>query len=91
MTKAEIARRISWKTKLSVPKCLKMVDCILKTISTTVAEGQRVDVRRFGSFYPRTKTERIGRNPKTGKVVAITARTVPCFKASSRLKEVVNK
>ena len=91
MTKVEIARRVSWKTELSIPECLKMVDCILKTISTTVAEGHRVDVRRFGSFYPRTKTERIGRNPKTGKTATITARTVPCFKASSRLKEAVNK
>ena len=37
MTKAEIERRVSWKTELSIPECLKMVDCILKTISTTVA------------------------------------------------------
>ena len=91
MTKAEIARRISWKTKISVPKCLKMVDCILKTISTTVAEGHRVDVRKFGSFYPRKKAKRIGRNPKTGKSVIITARTIPCFKVSKELKEVVDK
>ena len=91
MTKSEIARRISWKTELSIPKCLKMIDCILKTISTTIAEGEHVHIRKFGSFYSRKKVERMGRNPKTKKSVIITARTVSCFKASSRLKEAVNK
>ena len=90
MTKSEIARRISWKTELSIPECLKMVDCILKTISTTVAEGERVHVRKFGSFYPRKKAKRMGRNPKTGQSVMITARTIPCFKVSKEFKAAVN-
>ena len=91
MTKAEIARSISWKTELSIPECIKMVDCILEVISDTVAKGDRVDIRKFGSFYSRKKAERMGRNPRTGKSVMITARTIPCFKVSKEFKEMVNK
>ena len=91
MTKAEIARSISWDTELSIPECIKMVDCILGIISDTVAKGDRVDIRKFGSFYPRKKAERIGRNPRTGKSVMITARTIPCFKVSKEFKEMVNR
>jgi nucleoid DNA-binding protein len=91
MTKAEIARRVSWKTQLSIPQCLKIIDCILESISASVADGHRVHFRKFGSFYPREKAERIGRNPKTGEPVVITARTIPCFKPSAELKSAVNK
>ena len=91
MTKAEIARSISWETELSIPECIKMVDCILEVISDTVAKGDRVDIRKFGSFYSRKKAKRMGRNPKTGKSVIITARTIPCFKVSKEFKEMVNK
>ena len=91
MTKAEIADRISKATEFKTQKCIELVDCIFGSISTAVAEGHHVHLRKFGSFYPRKKSERIGRNPKTGESVPITARTVPCFKASKELKEVINK
>ena len=91
MTKAEIARRVSWATQLSIPQCLKIIDCILESISASVADGHRVHFRKFGSFYPREKAERIGRNPRTGESVIITARRIPCFKASAELKGAVNK
>ena len=91
MTKAEIARRVSWAPQLSIPQCLKIIDCILESISASVADGHRVHFRKFGSFYPREKAERIGRNPRTGESVIITARRIPCFKASAELKGAVNK
>jgi len=91
MTKAEIARRVSWATQLSIPRCLKMIDCLLESITASVADGHRVHFRKFGSFYPRDKVERMGRNPKTGEAIKITARRVPCFKASAELKGAVNK
>ena len=91
MTKAEIARRVSWATQLSIPQCLKLIDCMLESISASVADGHRVHFRKFGSFYPREKAERIGRNPRTGESVMITARRIPCFKPSAELKGAVNK
>ena len=90
MTKAEIARRVSWATQLSIPQCLKIIDCILESISASVADGHRVHFRKFGSFSSRKKVARLGRNPKTGEDVTITARTVPVFKASKQLKKEVD-
>ena len=90
MTKAQIAKRVSIAIDMSIPRSLEIVNCVLKSISASVAMGHRVHFRNFGSFYPRKKAERIGRNPMTGEEVAITARTVPCFKASTQLKREVN-
>jgi len=90
MTKAMMAKKMSESVGMTFAKSLETIDCIFKTISASVAQGHRVHFRNFGSFYPRQKSERIGRNPKTGEEVAVTARTVPCFKASAILKRKVN-
>jgi len=90
MTKADIVHRVSRATGLTLPKTLQAVDCILASITSAMAEGHRVHFRKFGSFSSRKKSERLGRNPKTGEDVTITARTVPCFKASAQLKKEVD-
>ena len=90
MTKIDIVKRVSEVTGLTLPKAKQAVECLLSAIRESVAGGHRVHFRKFGSFFPRKKTERVGRNPKTGEEVTITARTVPRFKASRLLKEEVN-
>ena len=90
MTKADIVHRVSRETGLTLPQSLKAVDSMLATITRAMAEGHRVHFRKFGSFSSRKKVARLGRNPKTGEDVTITARTVPVFKASKRLKKEVD-
>ena len=90
MTKIDIVKHVSEVTGLTLPKSKQVVECLLSSIRELVAQGHRVHFRKFGSFFPRKKTERVGRNPKTGEEVTITARTVPRFKASRLLKEEVN-
>ena len=90
MTKADIVHRVSRATGLTLPQSLKAVDSMLATITSAMAEGHRVHFRKFGSFSSRKKSERRGRNPKTGEDVTITARTVPVFKASKQLKKEVD-
>ena len=90
MTKADIVHRVSRETGLTLPQSLKAVDSMLATITSAMAEGHRVHFRKFGSFSSRKKAERLGRNPKTGEDVTITARTVPVFKASKQLKKEVD-
>ena len=90
MTKADIVHSVSRATGLTLPKSKQVIDCTLATITTAMAEGHRVHFRKFGSFTSRKKSERLGRNPKTGEDVTITARTVPVFKASKRLKKEVD-
>jgi len=90
MTKAEIARRVSLETGLTLPQSLKAIDCVFASITAAIAKGRRVHFRKFGSFFSKKKAERVGRNPKTGEDATISARTVPRFRASKRLKNEVD-
>jgi integration host factor subunit alpha len=68
-----------------------MVESILEMMGDALAEGENVKISGFGTFLLRDKTERLGRNPKTGIEVPITPRRVLTFRASKMLKERVAK
>ena len=68
-----------------------MVESILSMMSDALADGENVKISGFGTFLLRDKTERLGRNPKTGVEVPITPRRVLTFRASKMLKERVAK
>ena len=64
---------------------------VLEHISNALIDGKSVKLSSFGTFIPRQKRERIGRNPKTGVSATIDARRVISFKASKLMKERINK
>ena len=66
------------------------VSLILGTVSDTLAQGGRVELRGFGSFSARKRNRRISRNPKTGKSILVQEKKHPYFRASKRLKEALN-
>ena len=66
------------------------VSLILATVSDTLAQGGRVELRGFGSFSTRKRNRRISRNPKTGKSILVQEKKHPYFRASKRLKEALN-
>ena len=66
------------------------VDALLRLMSDALASGQRIEIRGFGSFTLHTRRPRMGRNPRTGEVVALPARHVPHFKPGKDLRERVN-
>ena len=63
---------------------------VFSEILTSLIKGDDVKISSFGTFIVREKKERIGRNPKTGEEVPITARSVVTFRASNVLKSKVN-
>ena len=63
---------------------------MLEEISDALAHGERVKILSFGSFSVREKGQRIGRNPKTGEEVPISARRIISFRASRTLKSKIN-
>lgn len=87
LTRAEIADAINRKLGLSRSESLAMVESILTHMSDALAQGENVKISGFGTFLLRDKTERIGRNPKTGIEVPITPRRVMTFRASQLLKD----
>lgn len=64
---------------------------ILRAITAILAQGDRVEIRDFGSFSVTIKPPRTGRNPRTGEAVAVPARTVPRFKPGRLLRDVVDR
>jgi len=68
-----------------------VVSATIDTVMETVSEGEKVTLIGFGSFEPRDRKARDGRNPKTGEVIKIPATTVPAFSAGKAFKERVKE
>jgi integration host factor subunit beta len=65
------------------------VDLMLDAMTHTLARGQRIEIRGFGSFSISRRAARTGRNPRSGEVVQIPERCVPHFKAGKALREAI--
>lgn len=87
MTKSELMEKLSAKQPtLSAKEIENMVKDILEFISQSLENGDRVEIRGFGSFSLHHRQPRLGRNPKTGDSVNLSAKSVPYFKAGKELK-----
>lgn len=92
MTKSELIERIAQKTPHLPYKDVELsVKGLLERMSTALAQGDRVEIRGFGSFALHYRPPRIGRNPKTGQGVALVGKYVPHFKPGKELRERVNQ
>ncbi len=91
ITRAELSENVYKQLGLSRTESAKLVDDVLEQISASLVRGDKVKLSSFGSFSIRSKSERIGRNPKSGVEVPITPRRVATFKASQLMKDAVNK
>jgi integration host factor subunit alpha len=87
LTRADLADSINRRVGLSRADSLDLVEGILEHMSNAMAQGENVKISGFGTFILRDKSERLGRNPKTGVEVPITPRRVMTFRASQMLKE----
>ena len=87
LTRADLAETINRKMGLSRAESLDMVEAILAKICNALSDGENVKISGFGSFVLRDKSERVGRNPKTGVEVPITPRRVMTFRASQTLRD----
>lgn len=91
MTKSKLIQRLSVKhPTLLVKDVDNMVKGILKLISQSLENGERIEVRGFGSFSLHYRCARLARNPKNGTPVNLEAKSVPHFKAGKELKDRVN-
>jgi integration host factor subunit beta len=91
MTKSELVEIIASKqTQLSVKDVELAVKTIIDLMSQTLSQGQRIEIRGFGSFSLHYRAPRAGRNPKTGESVQLTAKHVPHFKPGKELRDQVN-
>jgi len=92
MTKSELIEILAQK---QIQLAYKDVELAIKTMldhmGNTLANGERIEIRGFGSFSLHYRPPRVGRNPKTGDSVDLTAKYVPHFKPGKEMRERVNK
>ncbi len=89
MTKAEIVDIIAKGTGLTKVETAAVIDGFLATVSYALQNGNRVEIRGFGTFCLRERKEKHVPNPRTGKMMIIPHRIVPDFKPSPQLKRTV--
>ncbi|MDH2998589.1 integration host factor subunit beta [Pasteurellaceae bacterium LFhippo2] len=91
MTKSELIENLALKNpSLQLKAVEDGVKAVLEQMMCSLEKGERIEVRGFGSFSLHYRQPRVGRNPKTGESVTLTAKYVPHFKAGKDLKERVN-
>jgi integration host factor subunit beta len=92
MTKSELIARLAQRFPQLVAKDADLaVKMILDAMSETLAKGDRIEIRGFGSFSLNYRPPRVGRNPKSGVKVEVPAKYVPHFKAGKELRERVDQ
>lgn len=92
MTKSDLVKKVAAELKDVTKGDVKIViDTIFSSMSKALVSGDKIEIRGFGSFKVKKRNARMGRNPKTGQAVEITAKRIPYFKVGKDLKERVNK
>ncbi len=91
MTKSELIAKLAVRYPQLVAKDAEFaVKMVLDAMAKALAEGQRIEIRGFGSFGLNYRPPRTGRNPKSGEKVLVPAKQVPHFKAGKELRERVD-
>ena len=92
MTKSELIERLAEKyPDIPARRVEAGVKELLELMVQTLAKGDRIEIRGFGSFSLHYRAPRIGRNPKTGEKVELSGKSVPHFKPGKELRDRVNR
>lgn len=90
MTKAELVDEVARSTQLTKKHAEIIVNTVFESIVDSLREGEKIELRGFGSFRIRHRGARIGRNPKTGAKVQVPEKRIPYFKPGKELREMLN-
>jgi integration host factor subunit beta len=89
MNKMDIINKLSEDVRLNQKIAKIAVDTIVDTIKKAIADGERVEIRGFGSFTLRQYKAYKGRNPKSGEIVQVAPKKLPYFKVGKELKDMI--
>ena len=90
MNKSDLISALKDKADLSMKVAEKIVETFFGEITSTLAKGERVEIRGFGSFTVKDYKPYVGRNPKTGVQINVPSKKLPFFKIGKELKERVD-
>lgn len=87
LTRMDLSEAVFREVGLSRNESADLVESVLKHMSDALVDGQQVKISSFGTFSVRSKSARVGRNPKTGEEVPIHPRRVLTFRPSHLMKD----
>jgi integration host factor subunit beta len=91
MNKSQLIEALAKDQGLTIKKAEMVVNTFFDSIKNSLIEGDRVEIRGFGSFKVKSYEGYKGRNPKTGQVIQVDEKKLPFFKVGKELKERVDK
>lgn len=89
MNKGELVDKVADATQTTKKQADAVVTAAVEAIMQAVSKGEKVTLVGFGTFEPRERSAREGRNPRTGETMEIPATIVPAFSAGKLFKEMV--
>ena len=90
MTKSELITELAQQADLSKKRAEEVVNCVFNTMSDSLVDGSRIEIRGFGSFSIKDYPSYKGRNPKTGDEVSVHAKRAVHFKVGKELRDRVD-
>jgi integration host factor subunit beta len=92
MTKSELIETVAMQVNTFSRKDVEtIIDTLFQSMTDSLSNGEKVEIRGFGSFKIKERSGRQGRNPKSGENIYIESKKVPFFKAGKEIKERINK
>lgn len=91
MNKQDLIMQVANKIQITQKAADEILSTTLEGIMKAVSKGDKVTLVGFGTFVPRKRKERKGRNPQTGQEIQIPSRVVPKFSAGKQFKQTVNR
>ncbi len=91
MLKSELEDIVGEEFKLEKGISKKVVDVIVYSLINAIRTNDRIEIRGFGSFFPKTYKAYQGRNPKSGEAITVPEKVLPIFRPSKDLISKLNK
>jgi len=90
MNKSELVKALAETSNISTDESSLIVNTVIDSMKASLAEGNRVEIRGFGSFKVKEYGAYAGRNPRTGDKVQVQPKRLPFFRAAKELKDHLN-
>lgn len=90
MNKSDLIESLAFEKGLTYKKAEEIVNLIFQSMTDTLAEGGRIEIRGFGSMTVKSYKAYTGRNPKTGETIEVKPKKLPFFKVGKGLRESID-
>jgi len=90
MNKSDLVEKLATDADMTKKQAEQVVNLVFNSMADTLARGDRIEIRGFGSFFSKHYPAYNGRNPRTGKVIRVAEKHLPFFKVGKELRERVD-